>query len=792
METSYTQSSLPQLHNLLPNQQTPWQVSTNTFQKVQSAGFQDGYKKCEITSSDPEWAFILRYFEWQKPSNRCIKRVYCIHSREMTEQFQSTLPIMEKEAANPAFAPKWQQQESRALRENVHRRWKKMTDPYAFTLEGNGRKEFFNHIKILPLWHGTKKEICQSICQSGFTFFGKQDLLQGKNDQNTDLGYFGSGIYFTNSARYAAEIYSDGNLLLAWVSMREPYPVVSHAPNLFPDKPKDMVRLEGHGAYQNYNAHHIPVIPVDPSNSVICYPCSDGETPLCDEIVVFQKSQTLTRFWIEIDVEIVKSPEEKLTVNTILQKVLNLLENSLISNNPPLAQALEEKAGSLIALDPDQAISKSDMEFYRWTLQLFDEKGQVRSFVSRKLLPQPSPQPLQNSNSQPSSAEKLPNFNQQALQPYPNHNFHSIDNNSLQMVPKIPKTNTTSSQENRIEFEIAQQPPIHYSSIKSFSIKELRTLEGHSRAANALIQLSDGTLISGAGKGDCIIKHWNPQTGDCLKTFQGHQGFLRTFLQLTGETLASRSDDNTIKIWNLQTGNCLKTLEGHSAWVSTFIVLADGSLASGSSDYTIKIWNPQTGNCKRTLVGHSQAIKKLIQLKDETLASGSYDNTIKIWNPQTGDCIKTLVGHSSLVELLIQLDDGTLASGSHDNTIKIWNPQTGDCLNTCVGHQAGVTALIQLANKTLVSGSSDKTIKIWNPQNGNCRKTLVGHSGWPVDTLIQLKDGTLVGRNDSFIKFWNLETGECLKELYGCSSLIQLADGSLAIGFDDETIRIWG
>ena len=127
------------------------------------------------------------------------------------------------------------------------------------------------------MWHGTKKEICHSICQSGFTFFGKHDILQGKKDQNTDAGYFGSGIYFTNSARYAAEIYSDGNLLFAWVCMREPYPVVANAPNLYPDKPKDMEKLEGFGAYQNYNAHHIPIISVRPSNPncAIYYPCSD-------------------------------------------------------------------------------------------------------------------------------------------------------------------------------------------------------------------------------------------------------------------------------------------------------------------------------------------------------------------------------------------------------------------------------------------------------------------------------------------------------------------------------------
>ena len=130
---------------------------------------------------------------------------------------------------------------------------------------------------------------------------------------NTDLGYFGSGIYFTNSARYAAQIYAgdDGRLFLAWVSMREPYPVVADAPYDIKGnpKPKDMQKLEGYGAYQNYNAHYIPVAPIDPSNKMcaVYYPCAQGQEPFLDEIVVFQKSQALARFLIELQIDLPKS-----------------------------------------------------------------------------------------------------------------------------------------------------------------------------------------------------------------------------------------------------------------------------------------------------------------------------------------------------------------------------------------------------------------------------------------------------------------------------------------------------
>ena len=60
--------------------------------------------------------------------------------------------------------------------------------------------------------------------------------------------------------------------------------------------------LEGKGAYQNYNAHYIPVVSLKPS-SPFCvehYPCYPGQQAPYDEFVVFQRPQTLARFWVEL------------------------------------------------------------------------------------------------------------------------------------------------------------------------------------------------------------------------------------------------------------------------------------------------------------------------------------------------------------------------------------------------------------------------------------------------------------------------------------------------------------
>ena len=413
--------SIPSMPNpaTLPNPSTPWMMSPGVFQRVQSINTNDPYKKCEITNKDPEWPFIHSYFAIQPPENRHIGRVYCIHNGASTRQFEALIPSLEEEAKQPAFKPKWKQEEDFALRQKVNDRWKEMTAPYSpFIIQGsNQRKDKYTDVKILPLWHGTTAAICDSICKTGFTSFGKHALIQGgaSPGQNTDIGYFGSGIYFTNSARYAADIYSDGNLLLAWVSMREPYPVVANC--AYPSKPKDMKKLEGLGHYENYNAHHIPVISVNPANKkcAVYYPCTANQEAPLDEIVVFQKTQALARFWIELEVSLAKSPFSATeTIGTLLDTILELLDHTEVQQNPGLSNLLISKSNILFSINVNTPLDPENLTFYQKITRLMDATGKVRFLVAQQLMiPQiASPLPLQH---QPALAPSSPSIIPQSI-----------------------------------------------------------------------------------------------------------------------------------------------------------------------------------------------------------------------------------------------------------------------------------------------------------------------------------------------------------------------------------------
>jgi len=301
----------PDLARTLAHPETPWNISRELFERMRKQESPAGkhFKTCEVQRSDPEYNFVLKYFMHQKPPGLCIRNILCIHNPNRTRVFEADLPAMEQHAQT--FKPAWDNEAPQDLRARTTRRWEeqaKQFSPIEVRFDAS-RKERFVHIKVLPLWHGTRH--VESICEIGFTFFGKHHMIHAEaaagSAKSTDIGYFGSGIYFTNSSQYAA-LYNQNTLVLSWVAMRRPYPVVSDVP--VPQKCSDMRKLEGQGAYQSSNAHFIPVVSVDPSDPECMdyHPCSQVDQPAWDEFVVFQSTQALPRFCVELGVEMPAAP----------------------------------------------------------------------------------------------------------------------------------------------------------------------------------------------------------------------------------------------------------------------------------------------------------------------------------------------------------------------------------------------------------------------------------------------------------------------------------------------------
>jgi tetratricopeptide (TPR) repeat protein len=209
---------------------TPWQPNPAILQRMPQSCKQ--YQKWELLPTDQEVKFVQERFNQSKPHRYAIKTINYIHNPSHTQAFESELLNMEEEK----FPPRWSEEPHQEWKKKAIERWQKLV------AHDNSLKQ----AKVLFLWYGSAK--CDSICSLGFTYFGK--LVETGNHTS----YYGSGIYFTNSAHYAS---THGHLLLAAVSMRQPYPIINDCPH--PKKGSSINLLEGKGAYQNYNAHFIPL-----------------------------------------------------------------------------------------------------------------------------------------------------------------------------------------------------------------------------------------------------------------------------------------------------------------------------------------------------------------------------------------------------------------------------------------------------------------------------------------------------------------------------------------------------
>lgn len=124
-------------------------------------------------------------------------------------------------------------------------------------------------------------------------------ILNGNlaNLASTDGGFFGKGVYGTPDAEYAWRVYAKrgGRLLLCCFSFYSAYPVIGV---------REMRKLEGKPNHGNYDAHVVPVVPLDPQNpnEAVYHPAEAGGASLSTymELVVFDSSQSLPRFIVEV------------------------------------------------------------------------------------------------------------------------------------------------------------------------------------------------------------------------------------------------------------------------------------------------------------------------------------------------------------------------------------------------------------------------------------------------------------------------------------------------------------
>ncbi|KAJ6109520.1 hypothetical protein N7486_001755, partial [Penicillium sp. IBT 16267x] len=302
----------------------------------------------------------------------------------------------------------------------------------------------------------------------------------------------------------------------------------------------------------------------------------------------------------------------------------------------------------------------------------------------------------------------------------------------------------------------------------------------------------DGTRIASAAN-DQTINIWELSTGQRMSILQAPGGVVRCIAWSYDDIrIASLSGYSIIQIWNPDTGQCVSTLESTSEWYFNWSY--DGTRLASRSFREVNIWNPHTGQRRLTLetgvpsgsVDLDNLYKSVLWSRDGTrLASASHERKIEIWDPITGQCISILTGTARL------------ASGSVDSTVRVWDPVTAQCISILRGHSGNVnTVFWSQDGSRLISGSLHGTIKIWDSSADYSLPTYNGHSD-RIQFIAWSSDGKRLatGSSDKTVKIWDKYTGKCIWTLTGHERSVESISWSrhptwLASAADDE-IRIW-
>ncbi|PSQ77801.1 MAG: hypothetical protein BRD35_02865 [Bacteroidetes bacterium QH_7_62_13] len=167
----------------------------------------------------------------------------------------------------------------------------------------------------------------------------------------------------------------------------------------------------------------------------------------------------------------------------------------------------------------------------------------------------------------------------------------------------------------------------------------VRRFEDNGEAIFSVTFSPDGKyVLSGSGQSG-TLKLWRTETGTVVRHFdEGDWDSSYVFsvaFSPDGKYALSGNDDMTARLWDVETGELLRTFDGHSGLVIAVAFSPDGQyVLSGSSDMTVQLWNVGDGSLGYIFEGDAEGVNAIAFSPDgRYVLSGSKDDDVKLWTP---------------------------------------------------------------------------------------------------------------------------------------------------------------
>lgn len=255
--------------------------------------------------------------------------------------------------------------------------------------------------------------------------------------------------------------------------------------------------------------------------------------------------------------------------------------------------------------------------------------------------------------------------------------------------------------------------------------------------------------------------------------FLAHPNAIFDVQWTAGDTqLLTASGDQSVKLWDAQTEQCIVSFRGHCGSVKSVACHRDGAgnvFASGARDGAIMLWDVRTSeSCTCCMTGETYR-KHVGKVEEAHARTGTWKARKRSRNGRGKHAL-----HSSVTSVLFLRDESLLASsGAGDGSIKFWdvrnlqNPVNLTCMEN--GEQGdrisarkfGITCLsADSTGSKLVASCNNNVIYLYDvlrPELGPV-KSFTGHSlqGFYVKADIS-PDGKYIvsGSNDANVYIWN-------------------------------------
>lgn len=181
---------------------------------------------------------------------------------------------------------------------------------------------------------------------------------------------------------------------------------------------------------------------------------------------------------------------------------------------------------------------------------------------------------------------------------------------------------------------------------------------------------ADGTFLSSSW--DLSAKLWGlDNLSKPLKTFVGHTAAVWCVIDLSNGSVVTGSADKTVIVWNKNTSSIVHTLTGHTDCVRDAVAISEDTFLTAANDATVRHWNAMTGDCIGEFSAHDNYIYSIsASIGGNVVVTSSEDRTVRVWeNGAIADVIAVPAQSVWCCELL---DNGDIVAGSSDCAVRIF------------------------------------------------------------------------------------------------------------------------